>query len=592
KVLSISVENDSKKKQLKVGEKTYGRVTAVSKKPFHAKLALPSGETGILTASGASESQLSAAKLYQYIKSDDLLTVRCLTKIGSEWLLSCADKQELPEFNNSKWSKNKLYQGYVIDFDKSKSPNVEVFPGVHIAIEKPEQSIHVDDLIIFKVADSADDKSSFKVVNVIREVEAKPELKGEETEEEDDDEEENESGDDAEDEDLEVDEFDVEMVGADDQDSEMQAIKDAMSKLTKGGNGFDASAFTKDKLQSAKESLQSDAKKAAQKRGRNESLTSIKTQSDDEVDQEEVMLDDNARILHKEKILSGLEKSSELNDDTDYNRLVLSNPHSSEAWISYMVYQAQDGNIEEARKVAENALNTINPREEQERLNLFTAYLNLEVASGDEKSLKQVFERALGAFDAFEVHKRLANIYLSTKKYDDLEKLYNVMLKKFGNHIRDVWSLYGAFLYKQNRQAEGRDLMKRALNVIPKKHHLEMLCRFANFEYAHGDIERGKTMLEKAVAAAANRGDIWNVYIDKAIKYQSIDDARLLFERAISNKLGMHTIKNLFQKWQDFEKLRGDEEHLLKVNEKAVEFTKNLKKDIMDAQADEEEENN
>uniref|UniRef100_A0A914YWZ7 Pre-mRNA-splicing factor Syf1/CRNKL1-like C-terminal HAT-repeats domain-containing protein n=1 Tax=Panagrolaimus superbus TaxID=310955 RepID=A0A914YWZ7_9BILA len=491
-----------------------------------------------------------------------LLTVRCLTKNGSEWLLSCADKQELPEYKNGKWSKNKLYQGYVYDFGKNKIPNVEVFPGVQIAIEKPEQSVHLDDLIVFKVVDSDDDKSSFKVVNVIREAEAKAELKDEET---DDDEEE------------------------DDQDSEMQAIKDAMSKLTKGGNIFNASAFTKNTLQSAKESLQTEAKKAAQKRGRNESITSIKTQSDDEVDQEEAMLDDNARILHKEKILSGLEKSSELNDDTDYNRLVLSNPHSSEAWISYMVYQAQDGNIEEARKVAENALNTINPREEQERINLFTAYLNLEVASGDEKSLKAVFERALGAFDAFEIHKRLANIYLSTKKFDDLEKLYNVMLKKFGNHIRDVWSLYGAFLYKQNRQAEGRELMKRALNIIPKKHHLEMLCRFANFEYAHGDIERGKTMLEKAVAAASNRGDIWNVYIDKAIKYQNIDDARLLFERAITNKLGMHTMKNLFQKWQDFEKLRGDEEHLLKVNEKAVQFTKNLKKDIMDAQADEEE---
>lgn len=107
------------------------------------------------------------------------------------------------------------------------------------------------------------------------------------------------------------------MVGADDEDSEMQAIKDAMTKLTKGGNIFNALAFTKDNLQSAKESLQkTEAKKAAQKRGRNESFTSIKTQSDDEVDEEEAMLDDNARILHKERILSGLEKSSELNDDT------------------------------------------------------------------------------------------------------------------------------------------------------------------------------------------------------------------------------------------------------------------------------------
>jgi rRNA biogenesis protein RRP5 len=589
-VLRISIEKGSKK-SLEVGETTYGRVIKVTQKPFVATLILSSGETGVLTASGASESQLSAAKLYQYIKNDDLLSVKCLTKDGNDWLVSCADKKQLEEYNNGQWSKNKLYYGYVFDFNKNNFPNVEVFPGVQIAIENHGQQVHIDDLLVFKVSEakSENDIPSFKIVKVVREtVESKD---GEETSDDDEEEAGEEESDEGEDE--EVDESDIEMVGADDENSEMQAIKDAMTKLSKGGNIFNSSssAFSKDKLQNAKESLQLDAKKAASKnRSRIESISSIKTQSDNEADEEEINLNDNERILHKEKILTGLEKSSELNDDSDYNRLVLSNPHSSEAWISYMAYQAQDGNIEEARKVAENALNTINPREEQERLNLYTAYLNLEVASGDEKSLKAIFERALGAFDSLEIHKRLANIYLSTKKFDDLEKLYNVMVKKFGNYTRDVWSLFGSFLYKQGRQVEGRDLMKRALSLIPKKHHLEILCRFANFEYLNGDIERGKTMLEKAIAASPNRGDLWNVYIDKAIKFQTIEDARLLFERAITNKLGMHTIKNLFQKWQDFEKLRGDEEHLMKVNQKAIQFTKNLKKDIMDSSAKDQEE--
>ena len=78
-------------------------------------------------------------------------------------------------------------------------------------------------------------------------------------------------------------------------------------------------------------------------------------------------------------------------------------------------------------------------------------------------------------------------------------------------------------------------------------------------QWGSRDIERGKTMLEKVVAAAPNRGDLWNVYIDKAIKYQSVDDTRFLFERALESKFGMHTIKNLLFKWQDFEKLRGDD---------------------------------
>ena len=328
----------------------------------------------------------------------------------------------------------------------------------------------VDDLIIFKVVEAKNDIPTFKIVEVIHEIEPKNEPHSDDS---DDDEgaEDGEESDEAED---EADESDIEMVGADDEECDIKAVKHATSKLSKGGDIFKASAFTKDKLMAAKESLQTQIKNNEKipKRERIESISSIKSHSDDEEEEGAAAIigDDKSRILHKEKILSGLEKSLDLNDDTDYSRLVLSNPHSSEAWISYMVYQAQDDNLDEARKVAENALNTIDPREEQERLNLFTAYLNLEVASGDEKSLKAVFERAVGAFDAFEVHKRLANIYLSTKKFDELEKLYNVMLKKFGNHTRDVWSLYGSYLYKAGRRDDGRDLMKRALNIIPKKH--------------------------------------------------------------------------------------------------------------------------
>ncbi|KAE9552364.1 hypothetical protein FO519_004409 [Halicephalobus sp. NKZ332] len=295
-----------------------------------------------------------------------------------------------------------------------------------------------------------------------------------------------------------------------------------------------------------------------------------------------------SRILHKEKILAGMEKSKDLFSDADYDRLIVSNPNSAEAWISYMAYQAQNGNVDEARKIAENALNTIEAREEQERLNIYTAYLSLEVTSGDENSLKEVFRRATGAHDQLEVYKRLANIYTTTNKNEELDKLFQVMIKKFGQYHREVYVLYGNFLYNAKREGDGRELMKKAMSSLPKKHHLELLSRFANLEYLHGDSERGKTMFEKALAAAPKRGDIWNVYIDKAIRYQSVGDTREIFERAIASNLGLHTTKNLFQKWQDFETLRGDEEHLQEVNKKAVEYTNKLKKDITGEDEDED----
>lgn len=107
---------------------------------------------------------------------------------------------------------------------------------------------------------------------------------------------------------------------------------------------------------------------------------------------------------------------------------------------------------------------------------------------------------------------------------------------------------------------------------------VETLSRFANSEYTYGDIEKARTMFEKVLSVAPTRGDIWNIYVDKAIKHHSVDEVRDIFERAIDAKLGLQTTKNLFQKWQDFEKVKGDKKHAKIVKEKALDYTKNVMK--------------
>ena len=56
------------------------------------------------------------------------------------------------------------------------------------------------------------------------------------------------------------------------------------------------------------------------------------------------------------------------------------------------------------------------PREEQEKLNVWVALLNLENLYGSEESLKKAFERALQFCEPMPVYQQLADIYAKSGK--------------------------------------------------------------------------------------------------------------------------------------------------------------------------------
>lgn len=101
---------------------------------------------------------------------------------------------------------------------------------------------------------------------------------------------------------------------------------------------------------------------------------------------------------------------------SDYERLLLGQPDSSELWIAYMAFQMQVSDLSEARKVAKRAIKAINIREEAEKLNVWIAYLNLEVAYGSKHTVEEVFKEACQYNDEQEVHERLASIYIQSEK--------------------------------------------------------------------------------------------------------------------------------------------------------------------------------
>lgn len=101
---------------------------------------------------------------------------------------------------------------------------------------------------------------------------------------------------------------------------------------------------------------------------------------------------------------------------SDYERLLLGQPDSSELWIAYMAFQMQVSELSKAREVAERAIKSINIREETEKLNVWVAYLNLEVVYGNKQTVEDVFKRACQYNDEQEVHERLASIYIQSDK--------------------------------------------------------------------------------------------------------------------------------------------------------------------------------
>lgn len=103
---------------------------------------------------------------------------------------------------------------------------------------------------------------------------------------------------------------------------------------------------------------------------------------------------------------------------SDFERLLLGQPDSSDLWMQYMAFQLQVSEPAKAREIAERALRTINIREEGEKLNVWIAYLNLENAYGTEETLEEVFRRACQYNDEQVVHERLTTIYIKTGKHD------------------------------------------------------------------------------------------------------------------------------------------------------------------------------
>ncbi|KAJ4304261.1 rRNA biogenesis protein rrp5 [Collariella sp. IMI 366227] len=210
---------------------------------------------------------------------------------------------------------------------------------------------------------------------------------------------------------------------------------------------------------------------------------------------------------------------------SDYERLLLGQPDSSQLWIAYMASQMQVNDLGSARQVAERAIKSINIKEETEKLNVWIAYLNLEVAYGTEETVEEVFKRACTYNDDQEVHERLASIYIQSGKHTEADDLFTKILKKHGARSAQVWINYAHFLHATlNQPDRARALLKRATQVLTSSNPsssssqiaLSLLPKFAALEFRspNGDREQGRTLFESLLATYPKKFDLWNQLVD------------------------------------------------------------------------------
>ncbi|KAF4120354.1 rRNA biogenesis protein RRP5 [Geosmithia morbida] len=319
--------------------------------------------------------------------------------------------------------------------------------------------------------------------------------------------------------------------------------------------------------------------------------------------------DDDDKKSSSKKKKGGSKKSSAEVDRTadldakgpqaasDYERLLLDHPDSSELWIEFMIFQMQVGDLSKAREVAEKAVQSINMKEEASKLNMWGAYLNLEVQYGNKKTVEDVFRRACQVNDEQEVYERLASTYIQSGKLKEADALFENMVKKFGYKSPNVWINYAHFLHvTMNDVKRARSLLGRSQQQHGAD-NVNLISRFAALEFRspNGEPERGRTMFEGMLATWPKKGDLWSQLLDLEMGIAEDDQrgggdltpVRDVFERRTRVKgLKPKQAESWFRRWAAWEGKRdakGKEKIMAKAQEWVVGHK--LRKDVEAAAA-------
>ncbi|KAK2709533.1 hypothetical protein QYM36_013261 [Artemia franciscana] len=198
-----------------------------------------------------------------------------------------------------------------------------------------------------------------------------------------------------------------------------------------------------------------------------ENERSSKKVSKKKADRLQAAKEEERQISEIERTLMNPDRLPQSTDDFD--RLLISSPNSSIIWIKYMAYHLEQTEIEKARAVARRALKVINFREENEKLNVWMALLNLENMYGTPESMKEVFAEAVVSNDSLKVYQQTSLMLATSGKIEQAEEMYSTMMKKFKTD-KTVWMSAFLFFMKSNQPEKAKNALDRSLKSLEKRH--------------------------------------------------------------------------------------------------------------------------
>ncbi|KAF2138712.1 uncharacterized protein K452DRAFT_255494 [Aplosporella prunicola CBS 121167] len=276
----------------------------------------------------------------------------------------------------------------------------------------------------------------------------------------------------------------------------------------------------------------------------------------------------------------------------DFERLLLGQPNNSALWMQYMAFQIGLNEVQKAKDIAERALKTINIREEEEKMNIWTALLNLEIEQGNEEKVDEVFKRACQYCDPEEMHNKLITIYTSTGRHEKADSLFQTMTKnKSITPNPSFWMNYATFLMTTlNDPSRARQLLPRATQSVPAHLHRQLTSKFAALEFQspNGDAERGRTIFEGLLSTWPKRWDLWDMFVDLEKARGEMDNVRQLYGRMAGAKMKARRAKYVFKKWAEWEEKNGDKKSRERVQALAAEYVEKLKGGAEEQDEDEE----
>eukprot|EP00897_Mesotaenium_endlicherianum_P004568 jgi/Mesen1/4139/ME000218S03256 len=211
--------------------------------------------------------------------------------------------------------------------------------------------------------------------------------------------------------------------------------------------------------------------------------------------------------------------------------------------------------------------------EEEQQMNVWVAYLNLENVFGDppKEAVLKLFNRAVTHGSPKALHLALLGIYERTKQADLGLQLLRTMLHKF-KHSAKVWlravqsALTGGAAAAMPTSAGGggasasSGIFQQGLVALPSHKLVKFASKAAALEYNLGSPERGRHIFESVLAKYPKRGQLWAAFIDQEVEAGNDEEVRALFERALAAGLSQKHRKAIAAKYEEFQQEGGDDE--------------------------------